>query len=223
MADRPGGLVASLTRERDAAGAGPGPLAIDGFIQAGGKSSRMGTNKALLEIGGRTILERVIAAAAGACARVVLVANDPETYARFGVPTVPDRYPGKAALGGIATALAEARAPRALVLACDLPFLTAEFLLYLATLEPTADVTVPETRDAGPHPLTALYARACLPHIERRIAADRLKVTGFFADVGVRRVSDGEMRAAGFDPDRLLANVNTPDELEAVRRSLGET
>src|SRR5688572_21198493 len=96
----------------------------DAFSQAGGRSSPMGRDKALLEMGGVTFLERIARAAAAVAGRVVLVTNQPDRYAGLGLETAPDAYPGSGALVGIATALLRATTPRVVVLGCDLPFVT---------------------------------------------------------------------------------------------------
>jgi molybdopterin-guanine dinucleotide biosynthesis protein A len=161
----------------------------------------------------------VAAAVRPVAGRVVLVTGRPDAYRRFGLPMLPDRWPDAGALGGIGTALTHAGTERALVVACDLPFLTSALLAFLAGLDPAADVTLCETEAEGIHPLCAVYSRRCLPHIERRVAEGRLKVAGFFDAVTVRAVGETEMRAHGFTPD-LLANLNTPEEYERARRAL---
>ena len=190
-----------------------------GFILAGGKSSRMGRDKALIELDGLPLIARVIAAVSPVVTDLTLIANDAATYAPLGLPIEPDRWLGAAALGGIGTAITHAAGRRALVLACDLPFVTAPFLRWLVDLDPAADVTLLETESDGFHPLCAVYSARCLAPIEAAIAAQRLKVTGFFPEVRVRVVRESELRAVGFTP-LLLANLNTPAELEKAR--LGE-
>ena len=180
----------------------------------------MGRNKALLPLGAATVLARVITTARAVSSRVRLIANDAPTYASFGLEVVPDRWPGGAALGGIGTALTHTTADHALVMACDMPFLTPAFLACLVALSSTADVVIPHTAEDGLHPLCAVYARACLPFIERAVVARRLKVVSFFAEVGVRQVDEAEMLALGHDPTQL-ANLNTPAEYERALREVG--
>ena len=195
--------------------------AVEAFILAGGRSSRMGSNKALLPLAGATVLARVIATATAVASRVRLVANDAPTYASYGLDVLPDRWPGAAALGGIGTAIFHAASQHVVVLACDMPFVTSAFLATLLSLAPEAEVVIPETAADGLHPLCAVYAKACLPAIEGSIAAERLKIVSFFAEVRVRRVDETEMRRLGHDPVQL-ANLNTPAEYERALQEFGQ-
>ena len=182
------------------------PLTIDAAILAGGQARRFGgADKGALVVGGRTIRERQLAALAGIACDVRIVTHD--------------RVPGCGPLGGVYTALAETSADRTIVLACDMPFVSAELLAHLSTLAAAdnADLVVPRT-GRGYHPLCAVYARACLEPMADRLAARRLKMTDLFEDVRVRVVTADELKPFG-DPDRLLANVNSPAhyrELEAL-------
>jgi molybdopterin-guanine dinucleotide biosynthesis protein A len=149
-----------------------------------------------------------------------LVTNSPEVYARFGLETVGDRWPDCGALGGLGTAIWKARTERALVLACDLPFVTTALLGWLCALDPGADVTVCETEAAGLHPLCAVYSKRCMQSIGRAIGARKLKVSGFFEEVTVRTVREADLVSAGFSPD-LLSNLNTREDHARARRALG--
>ena len=180
----------------------------------------MGTDKAWLDLGdGIPIVRRATAVLATVADEVFVVANDAR-YAELGLRVVADRYPDGGALGGIATAVGAARGDRVLVAACDMPFLSAAVLRLLVDLAPAHDVVVP--RVGGEiQTLHAVYARTCLPAMERALASGRLRVISFFDDVRVREVTEDELRAA--DPElRSFTNVNTPDELEAARRATGQ-
>src|SRR5581483_6228117 len=96
------------------------------------------------------------------------------------------------------------------IVACDMPYISGPFLLHLLTLTAEADVVVPQT-ERGYHPLCAAYTRACLEPTARRLGGHRLKMTDLINEMRVRVVTTAEIAAFG-DPDRLLANVNTPDE-----------
>jgi molybdopterin-guanine dinucleotide biosynthesis protein A len=132
---------------------------------------------------------------------------------------VPDRRPGTGALGGLYTALVEAPTEQVLVIACDMPFLTAPFLARLAALGADAggvcDAVVP--RDArGVHPLCAAYARRIAGPIAARLDTGKLRIIDALADLRVRHMDSDEL--APFDPDgRLLLNVNTPEEYARAR------
>jgi molybdopterin-guanine dinucleotide biosynthesis protein A len=144
-------------------------------ILAGGRASRLGgLDKSRLVISGRTILERQLDALRPVAERVVIVTSDVVRYRDTGLPVVADFVPGGGSLGGIYTALRESDGP-VLVLACDMPFVTAPFLARLLDEGRGADVALP--RDAGGyHPLCACYAQTCTDPIRRRLEAGTLKV-----------------------------------------------
>ncbi len=183
---------------------------------AGGKSRRMGRDKAWLDVGdGRPIVQRVIDVLSEVADEVFLVAND-ERYRALGLRVVPDRFPDGGVLGGIATAIGAATHDRVLVAACDMPFLRADVFRLLVASSDGADAVVPLV--AGEHePLHALYTKACLAPIERALASGKMRAISFFGGVRVRTLEELELRAA--DPElRSFTNVNTPEELAAATR-----
>ncbi|HZX61151.1 MAG TPA: molybdenum cofactor guanylyltransferase [Candidatus Methylomirabilis sp.] len=185
-------------------------MRASGVILAGGKSTRMGCNKAVLEIGGRPLIDRLVHGLQGIFPEVVIVANTPGLYDHLGVPVVPDLIPDKGSLGGIYTATATARHPWAFVMACDMPFFNPVLIRYLTTLIEGWDAVVPYTDDW--EPLYALYAKTCLPQMERLIHSGDLKIARFFPHVRVRQVGREELKP--YDPhERSLFNMNTPEEL----------
>ena len=186
------------------------PYGVTGVLLAGGNSSRMGRNKALMTLAGRRLVDRVLAVLSSVLDDLLMVTNSPELYAELGVRMVPDVVAGKGALGGIHSALHHAAAPHCLVVACDMPFLNADFLRYIVDQRAAYDVVVP-IADGRPQPLHAVYGKACLQPIARRLESDRLHVVGFFPDVRVREVTAQEL--AAFDPEGLsFRNLNTPEE-----------
>src|SRR6185369_3296222 len=105
-------------------------MKADGFVTAGGQSSRMGRDKAWLELGGTTLIARVVAALRPVTEQVTIIANRPE-YARLNLPVVADRQPGIGPLEAIRTALASSRQPRVVLAGCDLPFVTPQLFAFL--------------------------------------------------------------------------------------------
>jgi len=183
---------------------------VTGVLLAGGKSSRMGRNKALMTLAGQRLVDRAMTVLSSVLDDLLMVTNSPELYADLGVRMVPDVVAGKGALGGIHSALHHAAAPHCLVVACDMPFLNADFLRYIVDQRAAYDVVVP-IADGRPQPLHAVYGKACLQPIARRLESDRLHVVGFFPDVRVREVTAQEL--AAFDPEGLsFRNLNTPEE-----------
>lgn len=190
---------------------------ISAALLVGGASSRMGADKAWLELSGLAVATRLARLLASLFADVTLVGGDPPPDAEG--RRVADPEGPRCALRGLVGALAAARAPRVLVLATDLPLVTPELLLALVAW-PEADAVVP--RDAtGLHPLCALYARErVLPLAREHLAAGRLALHGLLDAVDVSTLGAADL--ARVDPDgHALTNVNTPEDLERVRDLLG--
>jgi molybdopterin-guanine dinucleotide biosynthesis protein A len=189
-------------------------------ILAGGKSSRMGTNKALLDVRGSAMLRRTAGLLRSLVDEVFLVADDPAPYAELGLPVVPDIHPGCGPLGGIHSAIARAAHPLVLCAACDMPHIRPGVLeLLLNAADPGFDAVIPRP-DGRPEALLAVYGRGALPGIERSIAAGRLKIMDAIEGLRLRFLDDAEL--APVDPERCsFANVNTPAELAAARAFAG--
>jgi molybdenum cofactor guanylyltransferase len=185
-------------------------------ILAGGRATRLGGQvKALLPVDGTPMLARLLVEVGTLGAAAVVVAPEAAPFAGLGVRVVQDSRPGDGPLGALFTALEVATTPHVVVLAGDLPFVSAAFLAHLVSLRHDADAVVP--RDAGGwHPLCACYGRHLAPAIARRLARGDLAVTAALDDWHVRAVTPGEI--ARFDPDgALLWNVNTPDDYDRAR------
>lgn len=198
------------------------PLTV--AILAGGKSSRMGTDKSFVPLLGRPMIEHVLERVAGLGQdETILVVNQPEEYAHLGLPMFSDVIPDKGVLGGIYTAIHYSRSDSTLVLACDMPLVSPPLLRYMIALTSEDggpyDVIVPRV-EGHPQGLHAVYGRSCLDPIRECINADRLKVIGFYDRVRVRYLDPPEY--ARFDPQGLsFQNINTPDELRTVQQLIG--
>ncbi len=194
-------------------------MRITGVIQAGGRSVRMGGRpKALLELGGRRIIDRVADVVRAVADDVLIVTNTPELYASLGLPMVPYSFPDHGSLGGIYSWLRAASGDAAFTVACDMPFLMTEVARLVTTRAGLADVVVPRVGEQW-ETLHACYAKACLPPIEARLRAGRLKIVGFYDEVRVLTIAAEEV-ARYRAPEIVFMNVNTPEELEAARRLL---
>lgn len=188
-------------------------------VLAGGQSRRMGRDKARLQLGGAALIERVLAVARALDAPCFLVIRQAGDFADLGVPSCLDQYPGSGPLGGLCTALKHSSACAVLLLACDLPFLTPDFLRFLAAQGTAHQALIPRSDD-GLQPLCALYARSCLPAIERALDRNELRMTSFHAEVSVRVLEPQEWQP--FDPHGLLfSNLNTPEEYQRAQELLG--
>ena len=194
-------------------------MRITGVIQAGGRSTRMGGRpKALIELGGRRIIDRVADVVRAVADDVLIVTNTPDLYAGLGLPMVPDVFPDHGSLGGIYSGLRAARGDAAFTVACDMPFLMVEVARLVTERAGEADVVVPKVGEQW-ETLHACYGPACLGPIETRLRAGRLKIVGFFDDVRVLSIDEDEV-ARFRAPEVVFMNVNTPEELEAARRLL---
>ena len=186
---------------------------------AGGKSSRMGFNKAFIEFGGKRLIEATVDCLRALFPEVLIIANDPPRYAYLGVKVIPDLIPDSGSLGGIYTGLSAASHPICFCVACDMPFLNADLITLLVREAEGWDAVVPRVRGEL-QPLHAVYAKSCLPLIKESIDASVLKIARFFPKAKVKIIQEPTLRAV--DPDLLgFMNVNTPLELEqaeAVRR-----
>ena len=193
---------------------------ITAVVLAGGRSRRLGRDKALEPFGGEPLIRRVIGRAVAAvdAVDVVVVVADAARGAALPLDAAhrvaTDVYPDSGSLGGIYTGLNAAQTDWSLVVACDMPFLSAPLLSHLATLTDGVDAIVPEV-GGRPEPTHALYSRRCLPAIEGRLRANELKIAGFFDDIALRLVPESTVRE--FDPElRSFFNINRPDDLAAA-------
>jgi molybdenum cofactor guanylyltransferase len=189
-------------------------------ILAGGKSSRMGTDKAFVSVLGRPLIEHVLAQVAGLGDETLIVTNRPEAYADLGVALFSDLLPDKGALGGLYTALHSASRAHVLCIACDMPFVSRPLVEHLAGLRAEADVVVPRIRGEV-EPFRAVYARACLGPVAAALQAGKMRMISFYPQVRVRYVDEAELTR--FDPQLIsFFNVNTPQELERARQMAEE-
>lgn len=189
---------------------------VTGIILAGGKNSRMGTHKALLKIGGRPIIEIVSAILRPITDEIVIVSNNPGFYETYGDRVVGDISAGRGPLGGIHSGLLHSAYEKALVAACDMPFVSTALANLLVENSPGYDVVVPVYR-GYPEPLFALYDKRCISAIQDHLVRGQNKITGFYDDVRVRRLEENELRAAEPELDRVFFNVNTPADLEKAQ------
>jgi FdhD protein len=188
---------------------------VTGVILAGGESRRMGCDKSLLPIAGARFIERIYRQMAALFDEVIIVTNSPGLYEELPCRKVPDLYPVKGSLAGIHSGLSHARSDRIFVVACDMPFLSAEVIRRLCARSEAADVIIPRS-ERGVEPLHALYDTRCLPAVEELLDAGEKKIVRFFPQVRVCEVPPTAF--ADCDPDgRSFRNINTPQEYFALR------
>jgi molybdopterin-guanine dinucleotide biosynthesis protein A len=189
---------------------------LSAFVLAGGRSSRLGRDKALLPLGDRNFLQIALDNAKGVCPTPLIVGSR-SLYAAYG-EVIEDRIPGCGPLGGIHAALSATTSDLNLALSVDMPLMVSSFLKWLAkqAKETAASVTVPRS-GSRLQPLCAVYHRAILPQIEAALSAGRYRVDAVFAHVITRIIDEHEMTSAGFTTD-IFRNVNTPQEYESLTR-----
>lgn len=184
-----------------------------GIILAGGLSSRMGSNKALLPLDGSIVLEHVASAIAPAVSRVIVAAGpNVDAYQALGYTCVEDGYPGKGPLAGLHAALEASETEWNLVCACDLPLIQPSFfttLQRLAASDKTHRAIVPRL-EGRVHPLVGIYHIDVLPSLEQCLIEDQLRVTRWLDEVGCRYVEAEDLARAGVqDAAAQLINMNT--------------
>jgi len=187
---------------------------MTGVILSGGRNSRMGENKAFLQVDGERLIDRTVRIFREIFGEVIIVTTAPLDYLDQEATVVTDIFPGKRALGGIYTGLFYASSERAFVVACDMPYLNPAFIRYLVQRADGYDIVVPEVPE-GFQPLHAVYSRRCLPVIRGLMERNRLKITGFYPDHRILKIPPAEF--GPFGPDgRMFMNVNTPADLTSL-------
>lgn len=186
-------------------------------ILAGGKSSRMGRNKALVEIAGKPIIEHIIQRTQllGQC-DTFLITNSPAAYSHLNLMMYADIYPNCGALGGIHSALQHSKSEHVVVIACDMPFISTDFITYMFQEIGDNDAVVPHINEQI-HGLHAIYHRRCASIIQQQIEQENLKVRELFQHLTVKYLDeDAIMR---FNEDGLaLLNINTPQDLAQAKQ-----
>jgi molybdopterin-guanine dinucleotide biosynthesis protein A len=203
-------LVSPANSERRMANDG-----ISAFVLAGGRSSRMGEDKALLTFGDRNLLQRMLDVVTPVAASVRIVGAT-ERYGSFG-NVVEDIYPGCGPLGGIHSALTSSRTELNLIVSVDMPLMTAGFLRWLVVQAGAASefVVVPDAA-GGLQPLCAVYHAKVAGAAEELLKSGDYKVGRLFSLVPTRIISEDQIVAAGFSPE-IFRNVNTPEEYAQCR------
>ena len=190
------------------------PDVVAGAVLAGGHSTRMGRNKALVTVGRTPMIQAVSRTLSSVFTRVVVVSDEDRPYRFLGLRGIPDVHRGIGPMGGIHSALATLDAPAVFVLGCDTPFVSEELVRYVLRYPSRTPVKV-AMQEKEIHPLCGVYGRACLPQLDACIARGTRTLLSFLETVDATAVPvTGEL--SFFHPD-LLRNINDPAALEAAQ------
>ena len=187
---------------------------IEAFILAGGASSRMGTDKSQLLIQRQTFTDRIAETLLKLTDSVTIVGRKTSSN----LPAIPDVYPQWGALGGVHAALAACKREWAIIVACDLPFVTAELFSFLAGLRVDHEAVAPLQQDGRPQPLCALYRiDPCLQRATELIEAGRRRPLDLLDAVKTRWVEFEQLRNLA-QAESFFVNINTPEDYDAAIR-----
>lgn len=183
---------------------------VTAVILAGGKSTRMKNNKALLPYSGELFIERIHRQLADIFDEVILVTNTPELYRFVPCRIVQDIFPGQGSLAGIHAGLTHSTTPYVFTVACDMPYLNPELIRLILSRKQGFDVVIPQS-EGGFEPLHAVYGKGCLPAMEKALAEGSGRIVDSFDRDRVAVVSCADV--ARLDPKFLsFRNINTPEE-----------
>ncbi len=188
-----------------------------GVILAGGLNSRLpGKKKAFHRVGELTILETIYNTFSSIFPEIIIVVNDPLDFMEWDLEVVRDMIPSKCALAGLHAGLFHASSDYIYVTACDTPFVSKRVIEYMVDqIRPEFEVIIPETED-GIEALSAVYAKSCIPLIEKNLEKNIFMIKKFFRKKKVRQIPVQRLRK--LDPELdFIFNINTPKDLETAR------
>ncbi len=182
-----------------------------GIILAGGKSSRMGKNKALLEVGGVTVIERISSEIQQIADEVIVVTNELENYRFLNLPMARDNWEGMAPLAGIEAGLSASGNKCNLIVACDMPFADAAIGEFLLNGLDHCDAAVPDIGGRR-QPLFASYRKEVLTEVRKSLSKQELKLQSFLDRINVQYIKESELVSMPANP--VFYNMNHPEEYE---------
>lgn len=189
--------------------------AVTAVILAGGRSSRMQSNKALLPYQGGRFIEAIHRLLRSIFTEVILVTNNPEQYDFLPCRKVPDLYEGMGVLAGIHSGLYHSSNPAIFAVACDMPYLTESLIRHMASRADAGGVLIPES-PGGLEPLHAVYGKGCLAAIEATLLSGQRRIVSFFDRTNVSKINVEQV--AYFDPEFVsFININTPRDYYDLR------
>ncbi|MFO7773328.1 MAG: molybdenum cofactor guanylyltransferase [Dehalococcoidia bacterium] len=193
-------------------------MSITSIILAGGRSLRLGQNKALQAIDGKSLIQWVVDRLSILSTEIIIATAHGEEIpcsSTVKITTAADIYVGKGPLGGIHSGLTASSSPRSIVVSCDTPFVSVGLLEYMTQICPAFDIVVPRIQDKI-EPLCALYSRKCLAPIQELLEQDERQIRKLFSMVKVKYVEEDEVNS--FDPEHLsFFNINSQADLDRAR------
>jgi molybdenum cofactor guanylyltransferase len=188
---------------------------VTAIILAGGKSSRLGRDKALEKIGGKYLIERIIDSLSQFGDDIIVITAAPNQLPGLNIEKVIDTYPHTGAKVGLCTGINAATSFYSLVVACDMPFLNIDLLRYLLDAVSGFDAAIPRIGDKI-EPLHAVYSKNCIPILEEQIRKGKLKISDIFNEINVRYIEAEEIER--YDPQHLsLFNINSEADLKRAK------
>jgi len=188
---------------------------ISGIILAGGRSSRLGTEKGLVMLAGKELITYPIGTLSTLALHILIGSNNAE-YTKFGHPVIPDLVASIGPMGGLYSCLNASSTDMNLVLSCDMPFVPPQLMDHLLGLAGDAEVVLPTLDGLYPEPMCGLYRRSVLGTMEQFIAQGRYKLADFFQEVRFRMVRLDPQWP--FYSGLIMANINTPEDLKEAEK-----
>jgi len=201
-----------MEQQRGQSETGATPVPFTGYVLAGGQSTRMGRDKALLEIGGQPLIQSAVNLMKALTKRVVIL-GPAERFGFLGLPVLPDMVPSRGPLSAIYTGLERSETAVNLFLACDMPLMEGTFLELLVERAALADAVLMRLDDGSLEPLCAVYNRSCLPAVKANYGRQRFKLFNLFPDLRTHYLAEADLQDLGLER-RIFANLHDPGALE---------
>ena len=191
-----------------------------GIILAGGQSSRMKTNKALIKLNKKQMIEYIMVTLKSVVDEIIIVTNDPADYLDFNAVLVTDLIPKRGPLSGIHAGLKASSSQYSFVVACDMPFLSQALIGFMLAQSTGYDAVVPKI-EGYYQPLHAVYSKFCVPHIEKTLLEGNFKVTAFYEHINIKYISEEDITPLA-DINKVFFNINDRDDLIKAEEMVGE-
>lgn len=188
---------------------------MTGILLAGGKSKRMGIDKAFIDFRGKKLYEYPLDILRELCSEVIISSSE-RRFENTGHDVVPDKINDIGPIGGIYTCLRKIKDDKALVMSCDIPFISIDFIRLLSARSGNYDITIGINKNKQPEPLAGIYNKRILKNIEEQIHSKNYRINSLFENLHVKLI---DPQTIGQDPDELFFNVNhSSDLIEGKKR-----